>query len=630
MQYDGGFGNTWSVDAGAISPWETFNEPQPRDDVRKRRSKIRELWPLMLLWTFMAVFTIIYSIYVYRTLLSNNPGHGSDGLPSASGTNLAISVLSQVFANMVEVLILAVFDILRWQLAARNSGISATTFFQLSSATQWIPMLFLTTTKISGGGLGLISRAAEFVYFFKSSEHQLPVFSGSGVPLDESLLAFIPASYVGIFFMSWIPTLLDVPKYAVSMPIDGCEDNCTSAFLPGSIETTRKIAPYLNQTLMEGGFFRNSDTIQIHNAPGVLLRYDTLPSSFDFDRTRECQLYGQHLNDTLQICIREVNGSLAVGWAACPTPIYSAGTCLTNTSWLTDPLPKKVLMTRYKQYATTAYNGFDFSILHVEPTSPPYHESLNASTYWAASAAVTVTTTTTLPTNDEAVTHALTYGVTRLLRMYDDMFPDDAHTPVAHLRNFLAIPHQFMVTCLQFANYTLTPTELAVASSLFGWDANRFAMPDDMRTVAVRGRSTTRLLALGWVVWAYVVSAATVMLAAGGLILAMLLRREGIPGSSGLVEVDLAARFQGTAGDTVATDGLTVIRELGRRKGLRTAVSSSFGVARELKRRKIRVVSVATSHDGEAGPSRGKLFEFREEEGLNPVLSEAWDKDGSP
>jgi len=154
---------------------------------------------------------------------------------------------------------------------------------------------------------------AEFVYFFKSSKHQLPVFSGSGVPLDESLLAFIPASYVGIFFMSWIPTLLDVPKYAVSMPIDGCEENCTSAFLPGSIETTRKIAPYLNQTLMEGGFFRNSDTIQIHNAPGVLLRYDTLPSSFDFDRTRECQLYGQHLNDTLQMCIREVNGSLAVG-----------------------------------------------------------------------------------------------------------------------------------------------------------------------------------------------------------------------------------------------------------------------------------------------------------------------------
>jgi len=397
---------------------------------------------------------------------------------------------------------------------------------------------------------------------------------------------------------------------------------------------------------------------------------------------------------------------------------------LTNTSWLTEPLSKKVLMTRYKQYATTAYNGFDFSILNVEPTSPPYHETLNASTYWAAcsklflpppplpsaspsstsdndddgddefggkedgkteedairpvhsiraassassptvtksspsttsstkTAAVTATTTT-IPTNDEAVTHALTYGVTRLLRMYDDMFPDDAHTPVAHLRNFLAIPHQFMVTCLQFANYTLTPTELAVASSLFGWDANRFAMPDDMRTVAVRGRSTTRLLALGWVVWAWVASAATVMLAAGGLILSMLLRREGIPGSSGLVEVDLAARFQGAGGasttrtdtscmthdgeihedgqrDTVAADGLTVIRELGRRKGLRTAVSSSFGVARELKRRKIRVVSVTTSHDGEAGPSRGKSFEFREEECLKPCLSEAWDKDGPP
>lgn len=113
--------------------------------------------------------------------------------------------------------------------------------------------------------------------------------------------------------MSWIPTLLDVPKYAVSMPIAGCEANCSSVFLPGGIETVRKIAPYLNMTLMEGGTFLNSETIQIQNAPGVLLRFDDLPPGFDFDRTRECGTYGQHNNDTLQICMRPVDGSLAVG-----------------------------------------------------------------------------------------------------------------------------------------------------------------------------------------------------------------------------------------------------------------------------------------------------------------------------
>ncbi len=71
---------------------------------------------------------------------------------------------------------------------------------------------------------------------------------------------------------------------------------------------------------MEGGVFRDSETIQIRNAPGILLRFDQLPPGFDFDRTHECQTYGQHLNDTLQVCIRPVNGSLAVGVFLPPSP----------------------------------------------------------------------------------------------------------------------------------------------------------------------------------------------------------------------------------------------------------------------------------------------------------------------
>jgi hypothetical protein len=103
----------------------------------------------------MAVFTILYSLYIYKSLLSHNPAIGSL-LPSASDTNLAVSVLSQVLANSADMLILGVFDVLRWQLAGRLAGISATTFFQLSSSTQWIPVFFLTIAKLSGGGVGLI------------------------------------------------------------------------------------------------------------------------------------------------------------------------------------------------------------------------------------------------------------------------------------------------------------------------------------------------------------------------------------------------------------------------------------------------------------------------------------------
>ena len=146
----------------------------------------------------------------------------------------------------------------------------------------------------------------------------MPIFAGSGVPLDELVLSLIPASNFGIFFVSWIPTLLDVPKYAVSMPMAGCRENCTSSFLPGGIETARKLGPYLNMTLMEGGIFRGSETIQSRNAPGTPLRFDKRPPGFDFDRTHDCHTYGQHLNDTLQVCIRPVNDSLAVG-ACLPT-----------------------------------------------------------------------------------------------------------------------------------------------------------------------------------------------------------------------------------------------------------------------------------------------------------------------
>ncbi|KAH6855437.1 hypothetical protein B0I37DRAFT_442283 [Chaetomium sp. MPI-CAGE-AT-0009] len=548
---------------------------------------------------------------------------------------------------MVDLLLLGVFDVLRWQLAARLSGVSATTFFQLGSSTQWVAVFFLTITKLSSVGIGLIrlllplfglyfgsilKYKAEFVYYFQETAERIPVFAGSGVPVDETLLALVPASYIGVFFVSWIPTLLDVPKYAVSMPMDGCGENCTSVFLPGGIETARKQAPYLNLTLLEGGAFRGSDTIQIYNAPGILLRFDALPPTFDFDRAEECHMYGQHINDTLQICIRTVNHSLAVGWAACPTPLYQRASCTTDTAWLSAPLPKKLLMTRYKQYATTAYNGLDFSILHVTPTSPPYPEKLNASTYLTTwSKIFTPPNTNTTSTNpadttsrtNRAVTDALTYGTTWLLRLYDDTFPDDAHTPLAHLRNFLAIPQQFVVTCLQYANYSVPASRGGPGEAVTGWEG-RFALPDDMRTTAVRGRSTTRFLALRWVVWLYIASAGVVVVGVGAVIGAMVVRREGVPGSSGFVEVDLAARFDSRGGAGAGAegesngnrdgdgDGLKVMRELGRAREGRMAVSSSFGVARELRRRRIRVVAVSAVDGGQGGTTEHGRFAFRE------------------
>jgi hypothetical protein len=51
-------------------------------------------------------------------------------LLSASNTNVLVSVLSQVFAELVLLLFMGAFDSLRWQLASRRSGVSMATFCQ--------------------------------------------------------------------------------------------------------------------------------------------------------------------------------------------------------------------------------------------------------------------------------------------------------------------------------------------------------------------------------------------------------------------------------------------------------------------------------------------------------------------
>jgi hypothetical protein len=69
----------------------------------------------------------------------------------------------------------------------------------------------------------------------------------------------------------------------------------------------------LNSTLMKGNIFHDTNAIRIDHAKGYLLTYHTLDHTFDFDREKECKLYGQENNDSIQICARAVGQSIAVG-----------------------------------------------------------------------------------------------------------------------------------------------------------------------------------------------------------------------------------------------------------------------------------------------------------------------------
>ena len=136
--------------------------------------------------------------------------------------------------------------------------------------------------------------------------------------LDRLILDWIRPSRIAMYFQTFTTVLLSHKQYAIPTAAPGCGSNCTSFILPGSLETARidNGGPFLNSTLMEGRLFQDLGTIRINNAPAFLLKYETLPSDFDFDRDSECTVYGHGGSDSLQICIRPANPSLAVGESA--------------------------------------------------------------------------------------------------------------------------------------------------------------------------------------------------------------------------------------------------------------------------------------------------------------------------
>lgn len=112
----------------------------------KKRSIRENCRPVALslsAWVFSIVFTIVYSLFIYHVLYRGNPVVGS-WVFEASLTNLLLSIVSQVYAMLLAYVALSLSDSLRWSLASRSGGkggASASSFFQLSPATDWFSIL---------------------------------------------------------------------------------------------------------------------------------------------------------------------------------------------------------------------------------------------------------------------------------------------------------------------------------------------------------------------------------------------------------------------------------------------------------------------------------------------------------
>ncbi|EEY20129.1 conserved hypothetical protein [Verticillium alfalfae VaMs.102] len=500
------------------SPLVTIDEVQL---VPKRSfwGHCRPIWLPLTAWLASALFTVLYSLFIHKVLIRRDPKIGVLVF-EASVTNLLLSVFSQLYAMVL--------------------------CFMLSPATDWFSVLkFILDSRLKntwgifrlalpfmGLGFGSVLKFQNsFQHHFIPDGPSVAVYAGT-IPPDVSVLDNIPASYMAGFFDTWAQQLMNYPRYSTAWSMEGCEGNCSAIFLPGGMEIARKVVPLMNSTILQGGTFNDVDSISIMRAPGLAARFDPLPADFRFDIEKECAVYltPAGMSDGLQMCIRQVGDSLAAGWRACPSFTQLYGECPLPERWATAPLRTKTLMTVYRQNATTTYDRSDLSIKHVTPTSKQVLQPMSAPE------ALRIWRRIFIPTSKADLIDRQSINVTihRLAwkyRTYTEFFPDH-DVPVEQLRNFLAVPLQFGITALQYANYTMAlPPE-------------KRAFPPELLTVATGGRSIMKFVGPLWTAWVFIVSGVLVIVLSGCGFWYILMQAHPVPRPSGILEVDFAVKLE--------------------------------------------------------------------------------------
>jgi hypothetical protein len=242
-------------------------------------------------------------------------------------------------------------------------------------------------------------------------------------------------------------------------------------------------------------------------------------------------------------------------------------------------MPKTVLMTVYKQYATTVYNREDLAIVDVHTTSPPEKEPITASLYWPIWRKIFTPPGNESSALDRIQVDSMLYSLAFLIRLYDDVFPDDPHTPLSYLQNFLAIPLQFSTVCVQYANYTLQNP------------AGLFPMAPDTLTVALPGKSADRFVSQPWTVWMFI-AGCIALISSGGLVLIwIIIQDRSLPEFSGILEWDFVAKCLADAESPLQDESMELLTagELVRRdEELRWCDSWAF--AQKLKQYRVKLM----------------------------------------
>jgi len=121
-------------------------------------ANIRAVWPTVLSWVVLFIFTALYSIFIGWVLLRGNPYVG-ETLFDASTMNLLLSIFSQFYGMLLCFVIVSLLDNWRWMAVTwehSRNGISALAFMQLSPGAGFFTTILTTLQSPLKRPIGLI------------------------------------------------------------------------------------------------------------------------------------------------------------------------------------------------------------------------------------------------------------------------------------------------------------------------------------------------------------------------------------------------------------------------------------------------------------------------------------------
>jgi hypothetical protein len=107
-------------------------------------SKIKQLRSTIGMWFLTVALTAFIFTWTYEILLAEIPSFGGQIVTSGSKSNVTITVLAQVFVQLVHMNLTSSFEVLSYQLASKREGVSMPTFLQLNPATTYLGSLSLS------------------------------------------------------------------------------------------------------------------------------------------------------------------------------------------------------------------------------------------------------------------------------------------------------------------------------------------------------------------------------------------------------------------------------------------------------------------------------------------------------